>query len=170
MEAQILKVEQLFDEADKTADGKLSLPEFQKLVEKIEGKAASVTDTEALFRGADEDKSDAITKVEFVNLVKAMLGNDQVTLSKTLFRAYDADGSGFLEFQEVTKLYKQLGKEITDDEAKEVCTKYGTDGKISFPELHKHLFNQEVPEGQEEVYKKEEKEEDKKSSACCLLI
>ena len=175
---QLAKLNELFDKY-KGEDGKVKFPEFQQLVDSIEGKSETLSDADALFRGVDQDNSQSVTKIEFMELAKAILTKDKVALSKTYFRAYDKDKSGFLEFQEVTKLYGQLGKTITDDEAKQICAEYGTEDKINFRQLYKNLYNEDLPEGESDnVYETKttttaaegDQKDAAKSSKCCLLI
>lgn len=163
MEAKIAEFAKLFDEADKGKDGLLKFEEFNNLIKKVNGEESTIKDTEALFRGADVDGSKGVNKTEFVGLVKSLLGNDKVELTKVLFRAHDKDRSGTLETAEIKSMFEQFGKQITDDEAKKVIEDHGVNGKLDFPSLCKALFNVEVPKGTSAY-------PDKKSSKCCLLI
>ena len=177
---QLQKLQELFDKY-KNSDGKVQFPEFEKLVSNIEGKAETITDTKALYKGVDRDGSDSVTKIEFISLAKAILTKDKVQLTKTYFRAYDVNKSSTLEPSEVVKLYAQLGKEVTEEEATEICNTNGTDGKLTYRQLYKNLYNEDLPDGEnDDPYAAEPEEQaaeaianaktDDKSSKCCLLI
>ena len=178
---QLQKLQELFDKY-KNSEGKVEFPEFEKLVSNIEGKAETITDTKALFNGVDRDKSDSVSKIEFVSLAKSILTKDKVQLTKVYFRAYDVNKNSVLEPTEVVKLYAQLGKTVTEEEATEICNTNGTDGKLTYRQLYKNLYNEDLPDGEnDDPYAAEPEEEAaeainnakndvQKSSKCCLLI
>jgi len=71
---------------------------------------------------------------------------------ESLFKLYDADGSGFLDMKELPTVLRALGFALTQAQCKEIMDKYDAnkDGQLSLAELHRLCETETLPEPESE--------------------
>ena len=162
---RIAAFEKKFDDLDNKKDGKMNKAEFHTLYKELEGKECEQEESDIMFNGIDIDGSGQVAKEEFMDLVKAIVNNDEMYTYKLIFRAFDKDHSAALEAKEVVDVAKYCNKEMTIEQAEEFVQKQTgkKNGKITFAMLYNLLTGKEVKADYDPY-------DGKLKSGCCLLI
>ena len=162
---RIAAFEKKFDDIDTKKTGKMDKATFNTLYNELEGKEMPREESDVMFDGIDIDNSGKVTKQEFMDLVRAIVNNNELYKIKLVFRAFDKDRSSLLDLKEVISIVKYTGKEITDEQAQTfVENQTGKkNGKISFANLYKLLTDKDIDP-------KTDPYDGKLKSGCCLLI
>lgn len=148
-----------FDELDKDKSGALKLKEALELT-KVLGYEATKTEVFRTFKEMDKD-GDGDGRISFeefsawYNKRTSMAGvnqNDKSSLSYgeilEAFRKIDTDFSGYLEFNEIVQLAKDLGENTNEEDMIKLFKEIDTndDRKISFSEfLSWYRFGKDLP-------------------------
>lgn len=127
--------EEYFKEGDKDGNGSLDVTELRDLLSKGSSKMSDKQVSEAFifFDGATGDRR--ISLEEFLKgMEQIMEVNNKI---KALFTELDADGSGFLERDELKVLFDKAGVKLSAADFEVIFKDADTsgDGKISLPEL-----------------------------------
>ncbi|EAY10226.1 EF hand family protein [Trichomonas vaginalis G3] len=162
---RIAQFEKKFDEMDTGKDGKMKAKEFNALYAELEGKECTQEESDVMFRGIDIDNSGTVTKEEFMDMVKAVVNNDDLYTYKLIFRAFDKDRSKALECKEVIAIHKYCGKEVTQEQVEKFMVEETgkKNGKITFAMLYKLLTGKKIA-AETDPY------DGKLKSKCCLLL
>jgi Ca2+-binding EF-hand superfamily protein len=139
------KIKRMFAKADTSGDGKLSLEEFLKEMGVEPTKPA-------------EDRTDLSTE-EKCTVVKTTVVETMKTVTKRTPSKYeqffldaDADGSGFLSYDELVGILRKIGYPEPESKIKLMFKKCDTsgDGKISLDEFLKEM-GQELPPAEDQT-------------------
>jgi len=97
---------------------------------------------------------DAVASAEKEGL---QLSAEKMEEYKQTFFHFDADQNGQLEYYELRACLTAVGEDVTDDQAKEIITKYSEDGKMTFEMFTKfmeeHFANQDTAESNKEAFR-----------------
>lgn len=152
---QTKAVSELFDEADKNGNGRISIAEYVRIF----SEHGIVVDPEEVSRLSDSaDHDGEVTKDEFLSYAKhsAFFKNqldksdgdsmaskrDSVAKAERAFKLLDKDNDGFITKEEFQKISKKLNKQ----QIEAVFKKFDKDkdGNLSFAEFKK-MINREDP-------------------------
>lgn len=127
--------EEHFHASDKDKNGSLDVTELRDLLKKL-GSNMSDTQVAEAFIFFDGDMGDRrITLEEFLKGIKQIMEvNKRIN---ALFNELDADGSGFLERDELKVLFDKAGVKLSAADFEAIFKEADTsrDGKISLSEL-----------------------------------
>ena len=149
----VINASKLFNQIDKSGDGKISKDElFNGLNKKIKSNTLK-DDIDIIFNNIDSDNNGYIECEEFVRAAidKEMFLNENIL--KFAFRYFDKDNSGEISYDEIEEVFKSS---VQDGNVKESLSKIisevdtNGDGIISFEEfvniMNKLLKNKNVSE------------------------
>ncbi|OHS98026.1 hypothetical protein TRFO_35678 [Tritrichomonas foetus] len=141
------RFEKYYSQLDKDGSGHLNYEEFKKFLVTYNKKEMPEKQYEFFFRGADIDAGGSIGKEELFTLVEALYKNDQLYINKLFFRAVDKDRSREIEADEFVVMAELNGREMSkEDAAAQIERLTGGKKTLTFPQMHKALTGQEVPE------------------------
>ena len=129
----------LFNQVDRSGDGKISKSEFFKGVKKIYNKPTLEKDVETIYNNLDMDKNVYLGYEEFVRAAvsKEYFVKDNVL--KFAFRYLDKDNSGEISYDEIKQLFIKIinDKDKVDEILKWIIKEVdkNNDGKINFDEF-----------------------------------
>ncbi|KAI9322862.1 hypothetical protein BX666DRAFT_2023292 [Dichotomocladium elegans] len=140
-----LELQEMFDAIDKDQDGKVSLPELEEMLHTA-GLAANQSTVTSMLQAIHIDNDGNIGFEEFVKLMRPTLSNPHRLTKKQqelkeAFDAFDTDGSGCINAEELMTMMKQLGDGITLDEAQKMIAEADSDksGGIDFAEFSRMM-------------------------------
>ncbi|KAI9249707.1 hypothetical protein BDA99DRAFT_523410 [Phascolomyces articulosus] len=137
-----LELEEMFTAFDKDKDGKVSPAELQEMLKSAGVSEASGTTAFSMLQNVHTDKDGNLTFEEFAKLMRPTLSNP-IRLTKKqqelkeAFDAFDRDGNGVINSEELLAMMQQLGDRITKEEAEKMIQEadHDQDGVINFHEF-----------------------------------
>ncbi|KAI8139020.1 hypothetical protein BJV82DRAFT_522638 [Fennellomyces sp. T-0311] len=135
-----LELQEMFDAFDRDKDGKVSPAELEEML-----KSAGVSEasgTTAVSMKVHTDSNGNLSFEEFARLMRPTLSNP-IRLTKKqqelkeAFDAFDRDGNGVINAEELLAMMHQLGDRISIDEANKMIQEadHDRDGVINFYEF-----------------------------------
>ncbi|OHS94684.1 hypothetical protein TRFO_39154 [Tritrichomonas foetus] len=131
---------------DADGSGELDYEEFKMFLIKYNKKEMPEKQYEFFFRGTDVDGGGSIDEDEMFDLVEALYKNDQFYINKLFFRAVDTDKSGEIDAKEFIIMAELNGKKMTEEESTLQIKKLTGKETMTFPQMHKALTGQDIPE------------------------
>ncbi|KAG2221850.1 hypothetical protein INT45_003564 [Circinella minor] len=137
-----LELEEMFTAFDKDKDGKISQVELQEMLKSAGVSEASGTTAISMLQKIHTDNDGNLTFEEFAKLMRPTLSNP-IRLTKKqeelkeAFDAFDRDGNGVINTEELLLMMNQLGDRITKEEAEKMIQEadHDKDGVIDFNEF-----------------------------------
>ncbi|ORZ01276.1 hypothetical protein BCR43DRAFT_486670 [Syncephalastrum racemosum] len=133
-----LELEELFEAFDRDKDGKVSPQELQDMLQ----SANMATDISAMLKQIHTDEEGNLSFEEFARLMRPTFSTPHRLTKKQqelkdAFDAFDRDGSGAINGEELYAMMKQLGEKITPEEAGQMIKEadHDKDGVINFHEF-----------------------------------
>ena len=128
----------LFNQINKSGNGKITKEELLKLLENKLHKSTLKEDVEIIFKNIDGDNNGYIQYEEFVRAAidKSVFLAENIL--KYAFRYFDKDGSGEISYNEIEEVFKSsVVKGNVHDSLKKIISEVDIngDGKISFEEF-----------------------------------
>ncbi|KFH62663.1 hypothetical protein MVEG_12055 [Podila verticillata NRRL 6337] len=125
-ESQIVNIKQQFSAMDADADGLITQTEFLASLQNATRNPDDY-DTERFFAEADKNKDGKISFPEFLEACERLgLGGQKVGSGlqgkkdqreiDAIFKAFDLDGNGVITAEELGKVLKQQGENLTKEE------------------------------------------------------
>lgn len=175
MEQEIEFFSQKYDEYAKRANGSgLDFRNFLELYKEIEGNE-SLTDEDGkvIFQGIDINDSQAITKAEFMELIRAVKESDNDYLYKLIFRAFDRDRDKLLGAHEFVEFSRYCKKELSIENVNHLLDEKHSKG-YTYPEIYHFLTEKDTDPNADpydgKLIEKFRQTNSAKSSTCCILI
>jgi Ca2+-binding EF-hand superfamily protein len=126
---QIDQLKRLFAIFDKDNDGFIDEKELKFVVRSV-GLHPSDEEVKALLAKADDNHNGKLEFDEFVKFVNSALQvrlEDEKELVRA-FTAFDKDGNGLIDANEVRASLKKAGTDLTDEQVKEIIKELDVDG------------------------------------------
>eukprot|EP00283_Hemiselmis_rufescens_P002513 CAMPEP_0173428676 /NCGR_PEP_ID=MMETSP1357-20121228/7575_1 /TAXON_ID=77926 /ORGANISM="Hemiselmis rufescens, Strain PCC563" /LENGTH=936 /DNA_ID=CAMNT_0014392731 /DNA_START=38 /DNA_END=2844 /DNA_ORIENTATION=+ len=141
------EVENEFDQIDVDGSGYLEFEEIWADLEQKLGEGVSREMAEAIFKDLDANGDGKVSLVEFKMKVGVMPSQEEVVdeahvEAEEAFDAIDADGSGFLDLEELWSDLQRRGMvELTREQVEEIFGSIdaNSDGKVSLTEFKSHM-------------------------------
>ncbi|CAD5114333.1 DgyrCDS3470 [Dimorphilus gyrociliatus] len=114
---------------DQNKDGKITKDELQSVLEEA-GADFTTNQIETFMKRVDADGNGSIDYHEFCSIMKDIVSTaDQVeTKFDAAFHAMDLDGDGKISQSELQQAVRELGDELSDQEALEIIKTVDKDG------------------------------------------
>ena len=125
--------------------GSISKDELKGVMKKL-GSNPTDDEIQVMINSVDDNGDGEIDFDEFLVLMSAKKKNSKEDPDKELkdaFKVFDADGSGTISRDELKKLMKRLGQNLTDSELDAMMDEVDTDksGEIDFKEFKSMMMN-----------------------------
>lgn len=140
-EEEIADLKEAFGMFDIDGDGTVTLTELREVMRSL-GQDPTDAELVEMISSVDDNGDNEIDFEEFLVLMAGRIGErDPDKELRDAFRVFDVDGSGSISRDELQKLMKQLGQNLTDGELDAMMNEVDTDGdgEISFVEF-KHMM------------------------------
>lgn len=126
-----------FDLFDIDKNGTIDIDELQKMINKLQHRAISLEEAQALMKKVDINGNGTLSFEEFCELFTMITPGDPDAEIKRAFDVIDTDQSGSLDFEELKVLFTNLGIEAPDDKLRDIFDIFDTDqsGDIDFDEF-----------------------------------
>jgi len=124
---------------DADGNGHIDAAELQDVLKKI-GIEATIEQAKEMIAEVDTDKNGTIELAEFITMMEkhdAENETDDIEGLQMAFRAFDLDGNGKIDREELAQVMKNLGQELTPEEIDAMMKEADTDGdgSIDFEEF-----------------------------------
>ena len=106
------------------------------------GRNPTEKELQDLLEDCDIDYRGSITFKKFMDIMTAvMIGNNSEKEMREAFRAFDQDGSGYLDAAELKYFMTKEGEKLTDAEVDELIREWDIDGdgKLNYEEFVKMM-------------------------------
>ena len=138
-EQEILEFKDAFRMFDIDGGGTIETHELKQVMGEL-GEAPTDEDIEEMINLVDENGDGEIDFNEFLNLMRLRMGESGEDAEKALrevFDIFDADGSGFIDRDEMRALMKKLAQDLSEEEISDIMEEVDIDGdgEISFEEF-----------------------------------
>merc|ERR1712168_194043 len=133
------EIADLFDQADTSNDGIISLKELGKMFKSL-GIKLSVKDARGIIHKYDKDGSNGIDLEEFRSLITDVLSADNTyQQAYEAFKQFDRDGSNTITVAEVREACQYLDNKLGEEEVETMVKRMDQDGNgiIDFDEFAK---------------------------------
>lgn len=139
-EDQLAAIKQAFSLFDKNGDGKINTKELGTVMESL-GENPTEAELKEMISEVDTDGSGTIEWSEFLKMMKERKKEEEFNEEELsdVFKVFDKDNSGFISASELKEVSSKLGRNLTDEDVKEMMkeTDLDEDGKISYEEFVK---------------------------------
>lgn len=139
-EDQLAAIKQAFSLFDKNGDGKITTKELGTVMESL-GENPTEAELKEMISEVDTDGSGTIEWSEFLKMMKERKKEGEFNEEelRDVFKVFDKDNSGFISASELKEVSSKLGRNLTDEDVKEMMkeTDLDEDGKISYEEFVK---------------------------------
>lgn len=127
-----------FELFDKDGDGHVTVDELREVLGKM-GEYPSDEQLRDMICDVDTDNNGTIELPEFIEMMQRY-ENDPAAMDDDIrlaFRAFDLDGNGQIDRDELKQVLEKLGESLTDEEIAEMIAEADTngDGVISYEEF-----------------------------------
>ena len=127
-----------FELFDKDGDGHVTVDELREVLGKM-GEYPSDEQLRDMICDVDTDNNGTIELSEFIEMMQRY-ENDPAAMDDDIrlaFRAFDLDGNGQIDRDELKQVLEKLGESLTDEEIAEMIAEADTngDGVISYEEF-----------------------------------
>ncbi len=142
-EEEITRIREIFDRFDLDHDGEITTTELGTVLKSL-GQEYSTEDLKEIIATVDADGTGTINFSEFVNLVIYQCETAKAAQDLAqAFSAFDRDGNGYISCAELKFVLKTLGRDGSDQEAREIVAEADCDGdgQISYEEFVKLITN-----------------------------
>lgn len=132
----------IFDMADGDGSGELTAEELGGFLRK-NGYNKSDDEIRAMFESVDFDASGKITKQEFLEAMGVQPPKLHMeAVFRRIFNDLDADGSGTISRENLTEVYEQAGKSISEAEVNRIMELADADGSgtINYDEFMRACY------------------------------
>ena len=124
---------------DADGNGHIDAAELQDVLKKI-GIEATIEQAKEMIAEVDTDKNGTIELNEFITMMEkhdAENETDDIEGLQMAFRAFDIDGNGKIDRDELAQVMKNLGQELSAEEIEAMMKEADTDGDgtIDFEEF-----------------------------------
>jgi len=124
---------------DADGNGHIDAAELQDVLKKI-GIEATIEQAKEMIAEVDTDKNGTIELNEFITMMEkhdAENETDDIEGLQMAFRAFDIDGNGKIDRDELAQVMKNLGQELSAEEIEAMMKEADTDGdgSIDFEEF-----------------------------------
>jgi calmodulin len=138
-EEKIAEYTDAFKLFDADGNGHIDAKELQEVLQKI-GIEATLEQAQEMIAEVDKDKNGTIELPEFIEMMEkhdAQEEADDIEGLQMAFRAFDIDGNGRIDREELAQVMKNLGQELTAEEIDAMMKEADTDGDgtIDFEEF-----------------------------------
>ena len=134
----IQEYKEVFDIFDDTGDGKISNDEIGKVMTGL-GETVTKEKIDALIAEIDYDLDQHVDFQEFLCLMVKTLATAELQEEElvTVFKRFDKDKDGELNWSDIKLMFNELGYEMTDEEAQDMIHFFDTndDSQINFEEF-----------------------------------
>lgn len=143
---EMAEFKEAFDMFDLDGGGTIESHELKKVMGRL-GESLTDAEIEEMVRALDQNGDGEIDFDEFLELMiqRAAERNerDPEEQLRDAFNIFDADGSGFIDRNEVRVLMKKLAQDLTDEEIDSIMDEADMDGdgEISFEEFKAIMFS-----------------------------
>ncbi|KAL7078598.1 hypothetical protein ACQ4LE_002575 [Meloidogyne hapla] len=136
-------VEQIFADCDKSGSGFINIKKL-KIVMRALGLEPRQEEVNKLMNRMFEDSTarsvnpEAFTAQELFNILSDRLKGDKIGDEiQTAFQLFDSNEKGFINFEDLQKVAKELGEELNEDEFKEMIllAECSTKGQVTLNEF-----------------------------------
>ena len=132
-----------FQMFDKDNDGVITATELGELMRSL-GQNVTETEVNDLLNEVDIDGNGTIELDEFIEMMRRpQPDGDTDEELRAAFRAFDADGNGYISHAELKAVMQSLGEGLTDAEIMEMIIEadLNGDGQIDFEEFKNMMTN-----------------------------
>jgi len=143
-ERKISIFREAFEAFDKDRDGYLTIKEISAIVKEI-GQPPTEGEIKDMINEVDVDGNGTVEFIEFITLMARKM-RDADTLKedlKEIFDAFDMDKSGAIEHDELKKVMRSIGENVSDEDIADMIKEADEDGNdaINFEEFYKKVTN-----------------------------
>uniref|UniRef100_A0A7S3Z9K5 Calmodulin n=1 Tax=Lotharella globosa TaxID=91324 RepID=A0A7S3Z9K5_9EUKA len=137
-EQQILELKEAFSLFDKKGTGHVTRKDLATVMRSL-GQRPSEAELEEIVLACDPSGRGDITFDNFLDMMVRKLQNDDDGGAdiERVFQIFDKDGDGYICYDDLSGVMKDLGEELTDKEIRDMMSQAGTkhEGKIDFDEF-----------------------------------
>ncbi|XP_064597363.1 uncharacterized protein LOC135463846 [Liolophura sinensis] len=138
-------IDEIFALFDRSKDGKISMAELTEVIQFLK-IPATPAEIEAMVRAVDVNENGVVDYEEFLELInrnETDLSAPSSDLPGILFDIFDADGNGIIDRGEITRVMKNLGVTVNDEDLTEMLREadINGDGQIDKTEFEKLFEN-----------------------------
>lgn len=138
-DAELVEYREAFNMFDFDSGGTIETHELKEVMTQL-GEEPTDEDIREMIVLVDADGDGEINFEEFINLMRLRKGDDGDDAEQNLrdvFDIFDADGSGFIDHNEMRMLMKKLAQGLSEDEITDIMEEVDLDGdgEISFDEF-----------------------------------
>lgn len=127
---------------DRNQNGNIEADELGEVMSSL-GYQATEEELNDMINEADKDGNKMIDFDEFVQMMEAKCRRDQDQEDelREAFKVFDCDGNGFISREELAKVMKNIGEDLSEDDLTEMITEADKngDGVIDFQEFTQML-------------------------------
>ncbi|CAH1797595.1 unnamed protein product [Owenia fusiformis] len=140
-----MSYEEFFNEADTDGTGSLTFKELKDVLVKKGYKG----DTESLrniFDAADSSDDNTITLDEFMEAMSQTPPAEHTKARyRELFKGFDHDGSGQITREELSQVFDEMGRDLSEEEVARIIQLADEDGSgtLNYDELIEHCFGEQ---------------------------
>uniref|UniRef100_A0A7S2U3J4 Calmodulin n=1 Tax=Lotharella oceanica TaxID=641309 RepID=A0A7S2U3J4_9EUKA len=137
-EQQILELKEAFALFDKKGTGHVTSKDLGTVMRSL-GQRPSEAELEEMILACDPSGRGDITFDNFLDMMVRKLQSDDDGEAdiERIFQIFDKDGDGYINYDDLSGVMKDLGEELTDDEIRDMMHQADTshDGKIDYQEF-----------------------------------
>ncbi|CDW91107.1 calmodulin [Stylonychia lemnae] len=141
-EIQKQEFKEVFSLFDKDGDGTISTTELGTVMRTL-GQNPTEQELEQMILEVDVDGNKEIDFDEFCALmIKKMKESEPEEELVEVFKIFDQDNNGCIDWYDLKNIFKELGEKITDDDLKEMIEEHDADGDkaLNFEEFVKMMM------------------------------
>ena len=138
-EEQIEEIREAFNLFDTDGSGAIDYKELRNAMKAL-GFETKKEDMQKIIEEIDADGSGEIEFPEFMQMMTGQMGKvDSYEEIMKLFAKFDTEGKGYIDFNNVKSIAKQLGETMSEDDLNNMIVQAGTDGRVTSDQFYKVL-------------------------------
>ncbi|XP_046578508.1 neo-calmodulin-like [Haliotis rubra] len=126
------EIQEAFVLFDKNADGRVTCAELNVVMRSL-GQNPTATELLDMIKDVDRAGKGFLDFSDFLNMFKSKNAEDMFEVAMIeAFRVFDTDGDGYIGRRDLKNVMKDLGENLTDEEADEMIREsdYNGDGQL----------------------------------------
>ncbi|KAL3874269.1 hypothetical protein ACJMK2_037309 [Sinanodonta woodiana] len=129
-------LKEAFGRFDKKDEGTISSSDFGAVVMDL-GYTPSKTELQEMLKAEGVHDKGTIDFQTFLTMMTKKMGADEQEMFREAFRAFDSDGNGYINTEELRQVFKFLGGRVSDTEANDIIEEADVDksGKINYEQF-----------------------------------